>query len=186
VYKLYEFQGIAGCLATFLFAGPIGKLSDLVSPKTFLPIMFLARSLNFFLAFKINDPNKLPFYVIAPMLHVTFHFVNMSYQAYLTKMYPGEIRGMMTSVQSISATLSMVVFLNVCNSLNKHDSKYPFMAISIIDAFTSVLLVILASVGFFGEPYEAIYLKKTSVSEMRQPSDTIVNIDNLGLLEQQN
>lgn len=97
VYTLYQYQGIAGCAAAFLMLGFVGKLADTLPPKVFLPIMLLIRAIFFFMAFKIKDPSNLPFYFIVPMLHVSYFGVVMTFKAYLTKMYPSDLRGMMNS-----------------------------------------------------------------------------------------
>ena len=118
VYKLYQYQGIAGCLACFLTLGFFGKLADKISPKIFLPLTFIVRAVSFFMAFKIKDPRNWPFYLIAPFMHLTYHLVIMVYQAYLTQMYPREILGMMNSFNGIVGILGGIIYLNLCNYLN--------------------------------------------------------------------
>jgi len=97
VYNLYQYQGIAGCVSAIVILGFLGKLADIISIKVLLPITLLVRALLFFLAFQITDPTKLPFYFIMPLLHVSYFAVLMTFDAYLTKMYPADLRGMMNS-----------------------------------------------------------------------------------------
>ena len=101
VYNLYQYQGIAGCVAAIVILGFLGKLADILSIKVLLPITLLVRSLLFFMAFRINDPTKLPFYFIMPLVHVSYFGVLVTFDAYLTKMYPADLRGMMNSCQGI-------------------------------------------------------------------------------------
>ena len=104
------------------------------------------------MAFKIDDPSSFTFYLIVPMLHVSYFSVVMTFEAYLTKMYPKDIRGMMASCQGIFSIFGSLFYISLSNSLNDHNAKYPFMGVAIMDVLTAIAVVILASVGLFGVP----------------------------------
>ena len=86
------------------------------------------------------------------MLHVSYYGVVMTFEAYLTKMYPSDLRGMMNSCQGIFSSLGGVTYLTICGALNEHDPKYPFMGVAAIDVITAIAVVLMSSVGLFGEP----------------------------------
>jgi hypothetical protein len=143
-----------GCTAAFLLLGFVGKLADSVPPKIFLPVTFMIRGLLFLAAYTIKDPTKWLFYIVLPLMHVGYYAVVMTFEAYLTKMYPSEVRGMMNSCQGIFSTIGTVFYLNLCNSLNKENSKYPFLGVAGVDAVMVIILILLSSVGLFGQTNE--------------------------------
>lgn len=97
VYSLYQYQGIAGCIGAFFILSFVGTLADKFSPKIVVPAMLLLRSFFYFLTFTIVDPTRFPFYFIVPMIHVSFYAVYTTFDAYLTQMYPDDLKGMMSS-----------------------------------------------------------------------------------------
>jgi hypothetical protein len=129
------------------------------------------------MAFKIDDPSKLPFYFIVPMLHVTYYGVVMTFEAYLTKMYPSDLRGMMNSCQGIFSTLGGVVYLSICGALNEHNPKSPFMGVAAIDVFTAIAVVVLSSIGLFGEP-EAKEQEdlRQKINDLNEKSNNLSNV----------
>ena len=100
----------------------------------------------------INDPSHFTYYLVMPMLHVSFYAVVMTFEAYLTKMYPKEIRGMMSSCQGVFVVFGSLFYLLLCNLLNSYDPKYPFIGVAVFDIIITIVIVILASVGLFGVP----------------------------------
>ena len=129
------------------------------------------------MAFKIDDPSKLPFYFIVPMLHVSYYGVVMTFEAYLTKMYPSDLRGMMNSCQGIFSTLGGVVYLSICGALNEHNPKSPFMGVAAIDVFTAIAVVVLSSIGLFGEP-EAKEQEdlRQKINDLNENSNNLSNV----------
>lgn len=102
---LYQYQGIAGCLGSFILLYFVGTLTDKISAKVTLPISFLIRGSVFCIAYFVEDPNGWMFHIVTPLLYVCQYSVVIILMSYLNKMYPKDIRGMMTSVQGLISKL---------------------------------------------------------------------------------
>ena len=102
----------------------------------------------------IDDPSHWTYYLVMPMLHVSFYAVVMTFEAYLTKMYPKEIRGMMSSCQGVFVVFGTLFYLLLLNYLNKYNTRYPFIGVAVFDVLVTIAIVILASFGLFGVPLE--------------------------------
>ena len=87
-----------------------------------------------------------------PLLHVSYFAVLMTFDAYLTKMYPADLRGMMNSCQGICNLIGVVLYLGICGSLNEVATKYPFAGVAAIDVIVAITAVILGKVGLLEEP----------------------------------
>ena len=75
VYTLYQAQGIIGCGLAFVLLGFVGKLTDKISIKYMLPIGLFMRAVVFFLVYNMSDPTIWYFYIIVPLLHVSYYGV---------------------------------------------------------------------------------------------------------------
>jgi hypothetical protein len=67
-------------------------------------------------------------------------------------MYPPDILGMMNSCKGIFGIIGSLIYLNLCNQLNIKDAKLPFVGAAALDVLTAIAMVLLGSVGLFGEP----------------------------------
>ena len=88
-----------GCGAAFLLLGFVGKLADTLSIKIMMPATLLVRAIFFFITCRMKDPfNDWSFYLVVPMIHVSYYACTIVLIGYIQKMYPKEIRGMLMMV----------------------------------------------------------------------------------------
>mmetsp|Transcript_5999 Transcript_5999/g.9722 ORF Transcript_5999/g.9722 Transcript_5999/m.9722 type:complete len:98 (+) Transcript_5999:571-864(+) len=96
--NLYQIQGIIGCIINVVFLIFIGKLIDVVSIKILLPLGCMFGAALFMGMYVMKDPTQPIYYVVAPLIHMGYFFVLIILMAYIQKMYPKEVRGMLTSI----------------------------------------------------------------------------------------
>ena len=70
--------------------------------------------------------------------------------SYLNKMYPKEVRGIMTSVQGLFSKIGQLVFIQICLRLYQSDFRLPFLGVAIIDCSVAILLTISVIFTKFG------------------------------------
>jgi hypothetical protein len=151
VNSLYQYQGIAGCCGSFIFLGFVGTLTDKISAKILLPSCFLIRGVAFLLAYTIQDPYDKLFYTITPLLYVCQYSVVTILMSYLNKMYPRDIRGMMTSVQGLISKVGQLIFLQISLYLYHKNFALPFLGAAGMDFFITIVLIISICFFSFGE-----------------------------------
>lgn len=116
---LYQYQGTAGCLCCFFLLGLVGRLFDTMSIKISLPITVLCRAAVFFAIYSIKNPDTWFFYLIIPVVHVTFFASILLPVSYIAKMFPKDIRGMMNSMVGVFGALTQFIYLTYCDWLFK-------------------------------------------------------------------
>ena len=79
----YQYQGTVGTCVTFILLIPTAKIIDKITPKILLPLAFLQRAGVSFIYFFARGPNSIEFYIVAPLLHLSFFFSFISLGAYL-------------------------------------------------------------------------------------------------------
>ena len=144
---LYQYQGIAGCLGSFILLYFVGTITDKISSKITLPLSFLIRGGVFFSAYFVNNPNGWMFHVVTPLMYVCQYSVVIILMSYLNKMYPKDIRGMMTSVQGLISKLGQLIYIQISLYLYHRGFNLPFLGVAVLDLITS--LAIIFGVCFF-------------------------------------
>lgn len=152
VFKLYQLQGILGCTFAFVLLGFVGRLVDKFSVRYVLPLSLMIRGLIFSMVWKIKDPTHWSFYLAVPLTHVSYYIVVMTNNAYISKMYPKEIRGMCNSVGGIFGTLGSFMYLNYAQTLYKQGKGLPFVGVTALDFITAIFCIIMMMFGFFADP----------------------------------
>jgi len=132
--------------------GFVGHLVDKVSVRFMLPASFVVRAFVYYLVWNIKDPTDWSFYLIMPLIHVTYYVVVMTNQAYIQKMYPPEIRGMCNSIAGIFSTLGSFIYLTFSQALYKEGKSLPFLGVTTLDFILAVVCVILSMMGYFVDP----------------------------------
>ena len=106
----YQYQGTVGTCVTFFFLIPTAKIIDKISPKFLLPFAYLQRAGVSFIYFWARGPKSIEFYVIAPLLHLSFFISFISLGAYLQKKFPKAVRGILTTIQAVFQQLGLLLF----------------------------------------------------------------------------
>ena len=121
-----------------------------MSIKVSLPIVLLFRSMVLFALYTIKDPDTWFFYLVIPILHVTYFASILVCVSYIAKMFPKDIRGMLNSVIGVAGAISGWLYLIYCDYLFKKSARLPFLGISLSDIAITLLVIILVSSGQFG------------------------------------
>ena len=111
MYTLYQQQGIIGCSLAFIILGFVGHASDKISIRIMLPVSFIIRALVFYSVWTVQDPTSWIFYVLVPLLHLSFYIVVIVSTSYMQKMFPKDIRGMCMSVEGIFSIIGIAIYL---------------------------------------------------------------------------
>lgn len=122
-----------------------------MSIKISLPIMLLLRAASWFSLYTIKDPNSWFFFLMVPLVHVMYFATKITAESYITKMYPKDIRGMMNSFYGIFFSLTSFFYLVFCKWLFDKKPKLPFMGCAVVDIFIALVVIILVSMGRFGD-----------------------------------
>lgn len=170
VLYLYQYQAITGSLIATFVSPFWGKLADSLSPKVYLPCAFLLRAALYLMTFLYADPTSYTFYIFVPMLHIS-DGLYILIQSYLQKMFPDEIRGVLTSFKGIFSPLGILFFSSMANySFQNFGPNYIYVLVSISDTIIFVLCIIFALAGFIEDPH--VTFNKTSISPLEETWET--------------
>lgn len=105
----------------------------------------------FFSAYFVEDPNHLMYHVVTPLMYVCQYSVVIILMSYLNKMYPKDIRGMMTSVQGLISKLGQFFYIQISLYLYKRGFNLPFLGVAVLDLFITLVIIIGVCFYDFGE-----------------------------------
>lgn len=74
----YQYQGVSGCVLSFIFLYIFGKLADNLPAKIMVPTSFVLRGIFYSLMYLVESPDSLLFYTVTPLYHVTYNIVIIS------------------------------------------------------------------------------------------------------------
>jgi hypothetical protein len=132
----------------------VGKIVDKLNIKVTLPIVFILRALNFYIVYKIKDPELRPalYFTAVPMLHFTFFAVVLTLTSYLQKQYPKDIRAICMMVEGLVAVGALVVYDHLRLWMVQLGFNMPFVGITVMDLFVAVASILLFVNGYMGPP----------------------------------
>ena len=148
VNYFYQYQGMVGTSVTFVLMFPTAKVIDKLSPKVMIPIAFIQRALVNFVYFRISSPKSLYFYIVAPLQHYTFFFMQVQLVTYIQKKFPKNVRSILTTLYVMCIQLGSLSFTLIAQQLfNIYGFRIPFLAITLSDVAIASICVILAVFG---------------------------------------
>ena len=145
-----KIQNTSGGLLSLAFIYFFGILVDLKRPTVVLPITLLAEGVSMMLFFAIRDPDTTVFYVIAPISDLTKYCLVVAVYAYIFKIFPYELRGVLAAVFGATTSLGQLLTTTVRQGLADNFGPFlPFIGQTLLDIILAILILILGSVGVF-------------------------------------
>jgi hypothetical protein len=138
-----------GNCVSFVLLIVIGKLTDKISVRCLLPFALLFRSLMFFLASRIDNPDSTKFYCTMAFVYVSYYFVIVVHLSYLAKIYPKDIRGMCNAMAGFMSFVGIFAYVAYSSWLSETSTDWPLKGVSIVDLTGAVLVILLSFLGFF-------------------------------------
>ena len=99
----------------------------------------------------VEDPNCFIYYFACPLYHVFYQIVIINIQAYLEKMYPPNVRGLLQSLVGVIGAISCLIYVSIFEAVYiKYNPQYPFLIVGYCDGGAAVLIVLMIIFGIFG------------------------------------